>query len=341
MTKFKEIPRRALFTLLLALVVGAAVTAIASASTPAPSTTPASTTVYYACVSKFGGILTNVNSTAAPRCGAEGTNISWNQTGPQGPAGTNGTNGTNGSPGPQGPAGTAGTSGTNGTDGTNGAPGAQGPPGSNGSSVVTSSGPPSGACTNGDTDIDLDTSQPDNGAVYTCSASAWVATGSSIEGPQGPAGTGGTGQPPVVDATWTPTFPSSTAAQLPGGSLYTTSVSSTAQVETGSTLKSISATLTGNLSACGYYSVEVIDPDGTELAEWYLVPVPVGGMVTAQPPTSDIGTSDLITTTGSLVAEAGCYGNGSNFGVFLPWPSGVSVSFTMQWTHATPTEAIS
>ena len=317
MTKFKEIPRRALFTLLLALVVGAAVTAIASASTPAPSTTPASTTVYYACVSKFGGILTNVNSSAAPRCGAEGTNISWNQTG------------------------TAGTSGTNGTDGTNGAPGAQGPPGSNGSSVVTSSGPPSGACTNGDTDIDLDTSQPDNGAVYTCSASAWVATGSSIEGPQGPAGTGGTGQPPVVDATWTPTFPSSTAAQLPGGSLYTTSVSSTAQVETGSTLKSISATLTGNLSACGYYSVEVIDPDGTELAEWYLVPVPVGGMVTAQPPTSDIGTSDLITTTGSRVAEAGCYGNGSNFGVFLPWPSGVSVSFTMQWTHATPTEAIS
>lgn len=123
--------------------------------------------------------------------------------------------------------------------------------------------------------------------------------------------------------------------------MYTTSVSSTTQIEAGSSLKSISATITGNLSACGYYSVEIIDPNGTELAEWYLVQVPVGGIVTAQPAISDIGTSDVIDTTGSLVAEAGCYGSGSNFGVFLPWPSGVSVSLTVQWTHATPTEAIS
>ena len=241
MAKLKNTPRRALFTLLLALVVGAAVTAIASATTPTPSTTSAPTSVYYACVSKFGGILTNVNSSGAPHCGPDGTNISWNQTGPQGPVGAAG------AAGAQGPAGAAGA---NGTNGATGVAGPQGPSGSNGSSVVTSSGPPTGACTNGDTDIDLDTSQPDNGAVYSCSSSTWVATGSSIEGPQGPqgpAGSGGSGQSPVVDATWTATFPSSTAAQLPGGSLYTTSVSSTTQIEAGSSLKSISATITGNL----------------------------------------------------------------------------------------------
>jgi hypothetical protein len=47
-------------------------------------------------------------------------------------------------------------------------------------------GAPEGACTTGNTDVDLA-----NGEVYTCTASAWADTGSSMEGPQGPAGTGG------------------------------------------------------------------------------------------------------------------------------------------------------
>jgi len=143
----------------------------------------------------------------------------------------------------------------------------------------------------------------------------------------------------VVDATWIATLPSSTAVALPN-TVYTTSVSSTTQIEAGSTLKSIGATLTGNLSECGYVSVVVLDPEGTILAQWYLFQIPVGGIVTAQTATSDIGTSDVTTSAGSLVAEAGCYGNGSNFGVIMPWPSGVSVSATVQWTHATPTETI-
>jgi len=84
------------------------------------------------------------------------------------------------------------------------------------------------------------------------------------------------GAPPVVDATWIATLPSSTAVALPN-TVYTTSVSSTTQIEAGSTLKSIGATLTGNLSECGYVSVVVLDPEGTILAQWYLFQIPSVG----------------------------------------------------------------
>ena len=62
----------------------------------------------------------------------------------------------------------------------------QGPPGMNGSSIVTSAGAPTGACTTGNTDVDLG-----NGEVFTCTASAWVDTGSSIKGPKGDSGAPG------------------------------------------------------------------------------------------------------------------------------------------------------
>lgn len=68
--------------------------------------------------------------------------------------------------------------------------GPPGPAGANGSSVVTSSGAPTTGCTTGNTDVDLA-----NGEVYTCTASVWVDSGSSIEGPAGPAGATGPAGP--------------------------------------------------------------------------------------------------------------------------------------------------
>ena len=128
--------------------------------------------VIHACYANTTGngqhavLLENVGTP----CPAGMTAITWNQ---QGPAGAAGSQGPAGPAGPQGPKGDTGPQGPPGTNGTNG------------SSVVTSSGAPTGGCTTGDTDIDLA-----KGEVYTCTASAWVDTGKSVQGPQGPAGPG-------------------------------------------------------------------------------------------------------------------------------------------------------
>jgi hypothetical protein len=150
--------------------------------------------------------------------------------GPPGAAGTNGTNGTDGTNGTNGTSvmtsqgaptescaagdtdielnnGGAGNGevwtcnslGTGWNDTGSSVAGTQGPAGASGtsgSSVVTSSGAPSGTCTPGDTDIELNNGGAGNGEVYTCSASAaWADTMQSIQGPQGPAGpAGATGQ---------------------------------------------------------------------------------------------------------------------------------------------------
>lgn len=114
---------------------------------------------------------------AGSSCPKGTTAISWNQTGPAGPAGPAGQTGP---AGPQGPAGQQGPAGTNGT---------------NGASVLTSSGVPSGACSTGDSDIDLA-----NGEVYTCTASAWTDTGNSIQGPAGPTGPAGPAGPSSLAA---------------------------------------------------------------------------------------------------------------------------------------------
>jgi Collagen triple helix repeat (20 copies) len=120
---------------------------------------------------------------AGTTCPKGTTAISWNQTGPTGPAGPGGAAGPAGPVGPAGPAGPAGAAGPTGSAG------------ANGSSIVTSPGAPSGACTTGDSDIDLA-----NGEVYTCTALAWTDTGSSIQGSQGPQGPQGPSGSSNVDS---------------------------------------------------------------------------------------------------------------------------------------------
>jgi collagen type VII alpha len=142
-------------------------------------------------------------------------------TGPTGATGGNGPPGAAGATGNAGPAGSPGQAGTNGTNGTSvvtssGSPtgtctagdtdiditsgevwtctpantwtdtgssfaGPAGQNGTNGTSVLTSSGSPTGTCTAGDTDIDIT-----SGEVWTCTpANTWMDTGSSIAGPAG------------------------------------------------------------------------------------------------------------------------------------------------------------
>jgi hypothetical protein len=153
--------------LVIAGVAAAAVMAggTAFATSSSPSTT-AST--IYGCYDSGGNLKVGLplGTTACPK---GYTALDWNQTGPPGQNGTDGTNGTNG------------------TDGTNGA---------NGTNFVTSVGVPTGACSAGDTDVDLAT-----GEVYTCGVPggagggklpAWSDNGSSIMGPAGTNGTNGT-----------------------------------------------------------------------------------------------------------------------------------------------------
>jgi hypothetical protein len=117
---------------------------------------------------------------AGANCPKGTSAVTWNEQGPAGPAGGTGPAGATGATGPQGPAGPAGATGPQGP------PGTSGTNGTNGTSIVTSPGAPTGACTNGDSDVDLA-----NGEVYTCTASAWADTSSSIQGPAGPAGPAG------------------------------------------------------------------------------------------------------------------------------------------------------
>jgi hypothetical protein len=64
--------------------------------------------------------------------------------------------------------------------------GASGRPGTNGTSIVTSAAAPSGACTTGNSDVDLA-----NGEVFGCESSTWSVSGSSIMGPSGAQGATG------------------------------------------------------------------------------------------------------------------------------------------------------
>src|ERR1019366_3593410 len=94
--------------------------------------------------------------------------------------------------------------------------GAAGAAGANGSSVVTSTAGPSNPCTTADTDVDLS-----NGEVYTCVASAWSDTGSSIKGAAGAAGANGSS---VVTSAAVPSNPCTTGAtdvDLSNGEVYT------------------------------------------------------------------------------------------------------------------------
>ena len=126
-----------------------------------------STTVFYACENATTGAVdsSTITRDSALDCSGDyafSTVVNWSVQGPIGPAGTPGANGTNG------------TDGTNGTNGANG---------TNGSNVLTSQGAPTGACTTGDTDIDIS-----GGEVYSCVSSAWSDTNNNITGPQGKQG---------------------------------------------------------------------------------------------------------------------------------------------------------
>ncbi len=112
---------------------------------------------------------------AGTSCPTGSTAISWNQTGP---AGSQGPQGIQGPPGPA------------------GVSGATGPAGA---SVLTSPAFPPNPCISGNTDIDLA-----NGDVYSCSASVWSPTGSSLQGPPGTNGTNGTNGNTVLNGTGPP-----------------------------------------------------------------------------------------------------------------------------------------
>jgi len=226
--------------------------------------------------------------------------------------------------------------------------------GTNGASVVTSAAAPTDTCTTGESDVDLA-----NGEVYTCTASAWVDSGDSIEGPAGTNGTNGVGvtttqlaignsncpyggtavsgangtsyvcaeQPPVEDVTWTPTL--DPVDGLAG---------STAEIENGSTLEALSATLTGDLSSCTGGWGAAIRTYGLSgyIASWNEVS---GSDYSAGlGATSDVGTTDTESGTHPLYVVDVCMD--SEFDP-LPWPSGVQITITMQWTHAVPSRTIS
>jgi hypothetical protein len=153
-----------------ALVAGGG-TALAASTSPISGTGVITGCYTNAAVNGSHAVVLQNGGTSCP----QGTSaITWDQTGPAGPTGPAGATGATGA------AGSAGATGAQGTNGTNGSNGA------NGTSIVTSPGFPPSPCVTGDSDVDLA-----DGEVYTCTASAWVDTDASIEGPAGPQGPAG------------------------------------------------------------------------------------------------------------------------------------------------------
>jgi hypothetical protein len=147
---------------LVAAGLAAAVVMVGGTAFAVSASIPDTSGVIHGCYSAGDAGQTNgtellIIDSSKASCSKGMTAITWSQKGPQGP---------------------------------------QGAAGKDGSSVVTSSGAPSGSCTTGNTDIDLA-----NGEVYTCTASAWADTGSSVQGPQGKQGPAGTNAGP--EFTWT------------------------------------------------------------------------------------------------------------------------------------------
>ena len=117
-----------------ALVGGGIVIATEAGSSPLPVT-------YYACLGSVGGVLYNVNTTAAPKCLGKDKDVSWSQVGPTGTPGTPGTTGASGATGATGATGSAGPSGATGATG---ATGSAGPSGASGATGATGSPGPTG-----------------------------------------------------------------------------------------------------------------------------------------------------------------------------------------------------
>ena len=147
------------------LALGVAGTVIASAGAPA--------TPFKACANVKSVLSVEVNG-KCPR-GTHAVAL-----GARGATGAKGAPGPVGATGATGPAGASGSSAGGGSPGATGPEGPVGPTGANGSSILTSSGSPAGSCVTGNTDVDLT-----SGEVFTCTSSAWVDTGSSLQGASG------------------------------------------------------------------------------------------------------------------------------------------------------------
>ncbi len=113
---------------------------------------------FHGCLDYKTGALTDVFLTAGHRCAAGFNPVTWSQTGPQGLPGANGSNGT---------------------------------------SILTSAGVPTGACSTGDTDLDLQSDE-----IYSCVNALWSDSNTSLRGASGPSGRPGlTGPQGPVGAT--------------------------------------------------------------------------------------------------------------------------------------------
>lgn len=148
----------------LGVVVSAAVLVggVAVVASATGSNATLGTFRYSACLQSSTKTLVNVMINRSAVCSSGERAISWNAAGPRGATGAAGTSGTNGS------------------------------------SIVTSSGVPSGSCTTGDSDVDLT-----SGEVYTCASSAWNDAGFNLKGSsgaRGPAGPPGPAGPLQIDA---------------------------------------------------------------------------------------------------------------------------------------------
>ena len=169
---------------------GLAVASVATAGSPNRQFT--------ACLAK--GTLSNVAIGNRPlrACPRGDRQIAWSERGPIGATGATGATG------PQGTAGAVGATGAQGPAG------ARGMNGVNGSSFLSSAAAPSGSCTSGDTDLELD-----SGEVWSCVSGSWSDTGSSLRGPQGaPGPAGAPGISGSTEYTWTIDVPAGTGTAI-------------------------------------------------------------------------------------------------------------------------------
>jgi hypothetical protein len=215
--------------------------------------------------------------------------------------------------------------------------GSSGTNGTNGSSVVTSSGVPSGTCTTGNTDIDLA-----NGEVYTCTSSAWMDTGSTVKGTNGTNGANGAS---LLTSSGVPSGTCTTGntdIDLANGEVYT--CTSSAWMDTGSTVKGANGSngfsFTTDPGTSLTFSCEVEDdlfvPDETATA---FVTEPDGSVLAAAPIGLLLGVTSLLPLT-VVNPEVGAY----QVGVELTSPlisNSITDDCAVTWSGSGQTTALS
>jgi hypothetical protein len=152
-----------------------------------------------------------------------------------------------------------------------------------------------------------------------------------IQGIQGISGDTGAQGPQGVQGPQGPSFDYVSWSTLVQSSGLDPVATTSTQFETGSTLLVTSATLTGDLSSCTGGASLSIRGDGfphVQLAVWTQFPganntTPLLGI--AGPPTS-------ATAATGLYVYGSCADSSSR--TALPWPPGVQITVTIQWTHA-------